>query len=151
MFGFSRYEMETTGSAERFPLRIEKFRKKKRFFPVLQHYFWWFVHNNITHFLIGIIPIKPFFKFHDWTSVKLNAGEAALTTSFEHLQACKEQAEKLRDTLKLISEDEHSDSFLNVQELIESLEADIEYHENNGIGRDGRKMRKIFRTIFKEK
>jgi hypothetical protein len=72
MFGFLFREMEMTGSGDRFPKRIEKFRKAEKRFPILQHYFWWFVHNCVTHPLIGLIPVKPFFQFHDWTSVKLN-------------------------------------------------------------------------------
>ena len=32
MFGFTRLEMESTGSAERFPIRIENLRRKKSFF-----------------------------------------------------------------------------------------------------------------------
>lgn len=99
MFGFSMDEMETTGSAERFPMRVEKFRKNKKVLPVLQHYFWWFVHNNITHFLIGILPFKPFFKFHDWTSVKLNAGEAAIISDIDKLRECEKQLIKMRDTI----------------------------------------------------
>jgi len=41
--------------------------------PVIEHHFWWILHNNIAHLLIGLIPIKLFFDFHDWTSRKLNA------------------------------------------------------------------------------
>lgn len=45
-----------------------------RFFhPVIEHHFWWLVHNWLAHFMIGLIPIKVFFNFHDWTSKKLNA------------------------------------------------------------------------------
>jgi hypothetical protein len=36
-----------------------------------RHYFWWVVHNIIAHILIGLIPIKTFFDFHDWTSKRL--------------------------------------------------------------------------------
>lgn len=41
--------------------------------PVIEHHFWWLLHNCVAHMLIGIIPIKLFFTFHDWTSRKLNA------------------------------------------------------------------------------
>ncbi|MEK6829898.1 MAG: hypothetical protein AABY15_07295 [Nanoarchaeota archaeon] len=41
--------------------------------PVIEHHFWWLLHNCIAHMLIGIIPVKWFFTFHDWTSRKLNA------------------------------------------------------------------------------
>lgn len=41
--------------------------------PIVEHHLWWLLHNCITHVLIGLIPIKWFFSFHDWTSKKLNA------------------------------------------------------------------------------
>lgn len=41
--------------------------------PVIEHHFWWLTHNWAAHFLIGLVPVKPFFDFHDWTSKKLNA------------------------------------------------------------------------------
>lgn len=151
MFGFLYKEMEMTGSALRFPMRIEKFRKAEKSFPILQHYFWWVMHNCVTHFLIGIVPIKPFFQFHDWTSVKLNAGEAALSTPLEDLEACKIQVTKLRDKLKEISDNQDADCIIAASELIEELESDIEYHVSKGVSKDGRKLRKAFRLIFKEK
>ena len=40
--------------------------------PWGSHMFWWLVHNNVAHFLIGVLPFKPFFKFHDWTSRKMH-------------------------------------------------------------------------------
>lgn len=43
------------------------------FHPVIEHHFWWLMHNWAAHFMIGLLPLKPFFDFHDWTSVKLNA------------------------------------------------------------------------------
>jgi hypothetical protein len=89
MFGFTLLEMESTGSAERFPIRIENFKKKKKALPLLQHGFWWFVHNCITHPMIGICPIKPLFEFHDWTSVKLTAGTPAVVTEIEELEDCE--------------------------------------------------------------
>lgn len=103
MFGFTRFEMESTGSAERFPIRVEKFKKKRKFLPVVQHYFWWFVHNCITHPLIGLIPVKPFFQFHDWTSVKLNAGEAAITTEIEELEGYLKQLEAIREGINKLN------------------------------------------------
>jgi hypothetical protein len=41
--------------------------------PVIEHHFWWLTHNILAHTLIGLIPVKWFFDFHDWTSKKLNA------------------------------------------------------------------------------
>jgi len=39
--------------------------------PKLVHDFWWIVHNCVAHPLIGVLPIKPTFDFHDWTSDKI--------------------------------------------------------------------------------
>lgn len=150
MFGFTFKEMETTGSADRFPKRIEKFRKAEKKFPVLQHYFWWVMHNCITHFLIGIIPIKIFFKFHDWTSVKLNVGQQALSTPVEDLQACKSQAEKMLESLTSVSDNDEAWSIVKLKEFIDELSSDIEYHKNNGTDYKSRPFRKKFRLIFKE-
>ena len=151
MFGFLYKEMETTGSGERFPKRIEKFRKAEKNFPILQHYFWWVMHNCITHPLIGFIPVKPFFQFHDWTSVKLNVGESALSTPLDDLEACKAQAEKIREKLKEISDTEYPECIETASSLISELDADITYHVNKGVDKSGRKFRTAFRLIFKEK
>lgn len=43
---------------------------KKKELPVF--IFWWIMHNVVSHPLIGILPFKPFFQFHDYTSVKIN-------------------------------------------------------------------------------
>lgn len=150
MFGFLYREMEMTGSADRFPKRIEKFRKAEKRFPVIQHYFWWVMHNCVTHFLIGLIPIKPFFQFHDWTSVKLNAGEAALSTPLDDLEACKAQVQKVYEKLKEISDNEDADSIWEALTLVEILEKDIYYHEKQSASRANR-VRKAARIIFKEK
>jgi len=40
--------------------------------PWLSHRLWWFVHNVISHPLIGIAPWRPFFRFHDWTSRRMH-------------------------------------------------------------------------------
>lgn len=150
MFGFLYREMESTGSGDRFPKRIEKFRKAEKRFPIIQHYFWWFVHNCITHPLIGLIPARPFFQFHDWTSVKLNAGEAALSTPLDDLEECKTQAEKILNKLKEISENQDAYSISQAEYLIEMLDTDIEFHKLNG-ERNGRRMRRAARIIFNEK
>lgn len=41
--------------------------------PYIEHHFWWLLHNCVAHMLIGLVPVKWFFDFHDWTSKKLNA------------------------------------------------------------------------------
>lgn len=54
----------------RFGWRIEEWEKKKG--SALGHHFWWFVHNCIAHPMIGLVPIKKTFEFHDYTSDKIN-------------------------------------------------------------------------------
>jgi hypothetical protein len=67
-----RFEKPEDGSAERFDKRIEVFKQKKK--PVAVHHFWWFVHNCVAHPLIGVLPFAKWtFRFHDWTSHRINA------------------------------------------------------------------------------
>lgn len=58
------------GKAKR--LRELKLLKFRLVWAQTQHYFWWFVHNCIAHPMIGVIPIKTTFRFHDYTSDKIN-------------------------------------------------------------------------------
>lgn len=150
MFGFLHREMESTGSEDRFPKRIEKFRKAEKNFPVLQHYFWWFIHNCVTHPLIGLIPVKLFFQFHDWTSVKLNAGEAALSTPLDDLEACRLKLLSVHDKLREISDNKEADSIIEVWGAMLLIEKDIEYHKQNK-GTRANRLRRAARIIFKEK
>jgi hypothetical protein len=59
------------GSQERYEARkkvhMDAYGDKKR------HYFWWLVHNAMSHPLIGFFPTRRMFDFHDWTSAKINA------------------------------------------------------------------------------
>src|SRR5580698_6841115 len=61
-FGFTKPE---DGSESRYV-------KRKTYVKRVPHTFWWLVHNNIAHALIGILPVRVTFKFHDWTSHKLH-------------------------------------------------------------------------------
>jgi len=62
----------------RFKQRIESFPQRRytigkpTTFPKLVHGAWWFVHNAIAHPLIAVLPIEATFKFHDYTSDKIN-------------------------------------------------------------------------------
>jgi hypothetical protein len=83
MFGFDRPE---DGSEERFHDRVRNWENgvptaipvsapkesPSRRLPLAQHYAWWLVHNLIAHPMIGVAPVKVSFRFHDWTSRKLN-------------------------------------------------------------------------------
>lgn len=61
---------DEAGSEERFEKRVETFKKESK--PLIKHHFWWFVHNCVAHPLIGVLPVKSAFDFHDWTSKKIN-------------------------------------------------------------------------------
>src|SRR5690348_2106646 len=43
-----------------------KLLKLKVSWAKTQHHFWWFVHNCIAHPMIGLLPIKKTFSFHDY-------------------------------------------------------------------------------------
>lgn len=57
-------------TAERFDDRIWKHRQHG--VPVVRHHFWWAVHNCVAHPLIGVLPNRWTFAFHDYTSRKIN-------------------------------------------------------------------------------
>lgn len=48
--------------------------------PWVAHTFWWFVHNCIAHPLIGIMPCRLTFDFHDWSSERMHNRPAANDT-----------------------------------------------------------------------
>lgn len=54
----------------RFGWRIEKWEDETG--SALPHHFWWFVHNCIAHPMIGVLPVRRTFAFHDYTSKKIN-------------------------------------------------------------------------------
>jgi len=54
----------------RFGWRIEKWKAATG--SALPHHLWWFVHNCIAHPMIGVLPVRPTFAFHDYTSKKIN-------------------------------------------------------------------------------
>lgn len=62
--------MGPKSTQENFHERIQYYKTQN--FPVWKHHFWWFVHNCITHPLIGIYPTTRTFSFHDFTSKKIN-------------------------------------------------------------------------------
>jgi len=53
-----------------------RYDKRKAEHPWFKHTAWWFVHNCVAHVLIGILPLKLFFDFHDWTSRKMHGKNA---------------------------------------------------------------------------
>ena len=92
MFGFDPDEAKVLGSEGRYAKRIEKFKARGVRFPRLQHYGWWMFHNIVAHGLLAIYPCRFTFRFHDWTSVKLNAGIVSLE------EYNRKQDEKMRDS-----------------------------------------------------
>jgi len=89
MFGFDKDE---DGSRQRFYERVRLFQKAKSFLPRVQYGFWWVVHNCIAHFFIGLLPLKPFFWFHDYTSRLMHPKGKQITTIFEDRRTSHEQA-----------------------------------------------------------
>lgn len=62
---FAAFDRPEDGSQKRYADRVAKR-------PWLAHTFWWVVHNNIAHPLIGVLPVALAFRFHDWTSRKMH-------------------------------------------------------------------------------
>lgn len=60
------------GAEYRHQYRINKWRRAERFFPKLRHDAWWFLHNVVSHPLLGLWPSKEAIWLHDYTSQKLN-------------------------------------------------------------------------------
>jgi hypothetical protein len=50
----------------------DRYAERRKQVPWLSHTIWWFVHNAIAHPLIAVLPIRPLFRFHDWTSHKMH-------------------------------------------------------------------------------
>jgi hypothetical protein len=49
-----------------------RYVKRRAERPWTAHTFWWVVHNAVAHPLIAVLPIKPLFSFHDWSSRKMH-------------------------------------------------------------------------------
>lgn len=50
----------------------ERYQRRQKIVPWSKHTVWWFVHNCIAHPLIGILPVRTAFRFHDWTSLRMH-------------------------------------------------------------------------------
>jgi len=86
-----------TTSYQRYNDRIEDWKDCTNIFPRLRHHFWWIIHNCIAHILIGLIPIKIFFRFHDYTSDKINAiklKDEAIEKEIEKIKTFREKWDK---------------------------------------------------------
>jgi hypothetical protein len=60
------------GAEYRHQKRIEKWRKATSAFPKFRHDIWWWLHNVVSHPLLGVWPSEKAVWFHDYTSQKLN-------------------------------------------------------------------------------
>jgi hypothetical protein len=69
VFGFDKDE---DGSETRHEERKATFEKVYERFPQARYYFWWVIHNCISHPLIGVLPVRRAFSFHDFTSRKMH-------------------------------------------------------------------------------
>ncbi len=61
------------GAEDRFYARAEQ--HVQRYGDRRRYYLWWVIHNCLAHPLIGILPFRPFFEFHDYTSRRINVKE----------------------------------------------------------------------------
>lgn len=61
-FGFKKPE---DGSEKRYDDRRART-------PWARHTFWWWLHNAVAHPLIAFVPVRFFFRFHDWTSRRMH-------------------------------------------------------------------------------
>ena len=50
----------------------ERYARRRRKVPWASHTLWWVVHNCVAHPLIGVAPVGPLFRFHDWTSRRMH-------------------------------------------------------------------------------
>jgi hypothetical protein len=50
----------------------ERYEDRKEYLPWVNYKAWWLLHNAVAHPLIAVLPFKPFFDFHDWTSRKMH-------------------------------------------------------------------------------
>lgn len=65
-----RYEAVAETAQGRFHQRIARYRREG--VSALLHHLWWFTHNCIAHPLIGVLPVRWTFAFHDYTSERIN-------------------------------------------------------------------------------
>lgn len=49
-----------------------RYEKRRASQSPMRHAFWWWAHNCVAHPLIGLLPRRFAFEFHDWTSRKLH-------------------------------------------------------------------------------
>lgn len=63
------------GSEERYHARIKK--HEDAYGDRQRHLIWWIVHNAIAHPMIAFMPFTFAFRFHDWTSAKINVREGS--------------------------------------------------------------------------
>ena len=60
------------GAQLRHQKRIDKWRRASPIFPKLRHDVWWWLHNIVSHPLLGVWPSSSAIWLHDYTSQRLN-------------------------------------------------------------------------------
>ena len=60
------------GSQRRYEVRRARFEADDAPFGRARHFGWWIIHNAVAHPLLALFPFAPAFRFHDWTSDRLN-------------------------------------------------------------------------------
>lgn len=73
MFEHLDRDNHENGSEERYHERLRKHQDS--YGDRQRHLFWWLVHNCLAHPMIGVFPVGFAFRFHDWTSGKINKVE----------------------------------------------------------------------------
>lgn len=49
-----------------------RYEKHKAKVPWVRNKAWWILHNSVAHPLIGVLPVRWAFRFHDWTSRRMH-------------------------------------------------------------------------------
>ena len=60
------------GAGSRYVVRSRRWEASGRFGWWYRHQAWWWLHNGLSHPLLGVLPCGWTVWFHDWTSAGLN-------------------------------------------------------------------------------
>lgn len=60
------FDVDEDGSEDRFAVDTEAWQDEPA--GKLRQYACWLFHNLVAHPLIGLLPFRPLFQLHDWTS-----------------------------------------------------------------------------------
>jgi hypothetical protein len=74
MGGDDHWLNDEEGAETRYNIEQSRLKNRKKIYPWIKHRAWWIVHNCVAHTLIGLVPFKVSFDFHDYTSKKMHEG-----------------------------------------------------------------------------